>query len=80
MINLVGDAFSRNRNPFNLQAMELESVKKTGMGIKNVVQLWLEIGINFIFWQRFCEPSPDLGFPSVCVSVCLSCPELINAP
>ncbi len=26
----------------------------------------------FIVWQRFCEPSPDLGFPSVlCVCVCV---------
>ncbi len=30
--------------------------------------------LSFIVWQRFCEPSPDLGFPTVraCVCVCLS--------
>ena len=26
---------------------------------------------HIIVWQRFCEPSPDLGFPSVCVCVCV---------
>ena len=25
----------------------------------------------FIVWQRFCEPSPDLGFPSVPLFVCV---------
>ena len=60
---LAGDAFSRNRNPFNFQAMESESIKKTGIGINLFIQLesnyflesesisffYLGIGINFIF-------------------------------
>ena len=27
--------------------------------------------IYIIAWQRFCEPPPDLGFPSVRVCVCV---------
>ncbi len=43
----------------------------------NMLRRWnvCSIAWNFkkkyiIVWQRFCEPSPDIGFPSVCV--CLS--------
>ncbi len=43
---LAGDAFSWNRNPFNFQALESESIKKTGIGIS---VFCLGIGINLIF-------------------------------
>ncbi len=38
----------------------------------------LHVAGSLIVWQRFCEPSPDLGFQTVrscvcvCVCVCLS--------
>ena len=36
-----------------------------------------QINFLFIVWQRFCELSPDLGFPSVCVC-CLSAVYLVR--
>ncbi len=60
---LAGDDFARNRNPFNCQAMESESIKKTGFRInlfiwlksnyglelESISFLCLGIGIKFIF-------------------------------
>ncbi len=42
------------------------------------IKFWDQVNTNpnkvlklLIVWQRFCEPSPDLGFPNVTVRVCV---------
>ncbi len=49
------------------------------LGMWNLLHKSFLDGNVIVVWQRFCEPSPDLGLPTVracvCVCACLSCPE-----
>ncbi len=52
------DIFSRNQNPFNFQAMELESIDKTGIGIN--LLFWLES--NYWLECNYCLESKSISF------------------
>ncbi len=69
-------AFVFGKNNIPLSYMSYEDKTIWNMEVFFMYFVFKEIARNWdqiIVWQRFCEPSPDLGFQSVCVCVAV-CP------